>query len=61
MLTKIEEIMGPPFTILDESTPIEIAAIHLHHEDAVLIMRKGVISGILTSSDYLGWDFNEKK
>ena len=54
MLTKIGEVMGPPFTILDESTPIEIAAIHLHHEDAVLIMRKGAISGILTSSDYLG-------
>lgn len=54
MLTKVGEIMGPPFTILDESTPIEIAAIHLHHEDAVLIKKKGVVSNILTSSDYLG-------
>lgn len=51
---KISEIMGPPYIVLDENTPIEIAAIHLHHEDAVLIRRNGVISGILTSSNYLG-------
>lgn len=52
--TKIKEIMGPPFTVLDERTPIEIAAIHLHHEEAVLVRKNGVIAGILTSTNYLG-------
>jgi len=53
MQVKVEDIMEPPFPILSEDTPIELASLHLQREEAVLITRRGTIVGILTSADFL--------
>lgn len=53
METLISEIMEPPFSILNDDTSIELASLHLQREEAVLVSRKGVIVGILTSADFL--------
>ncbi|NYT11009.1 MAG: helix-turn-helix domain-containing protein [Methanomassiliicoccales archaeon] len=53
METPISEIMEPPFSILNDDTSIELASLHLQREEAVLVSRKGVIVGILTSADFL--------
>lgn len=53
MGTRVREVMAPPFPILSEDTPIELASIHLQREEAVLVSSKGRIVGILTSADFL--------
>lgn len=53
METPVGEIMDPPFSILNDDTSIELASLHLQREEAVLVSRKGVIVGILTSADFL--------
>lgn len=53
MQTKVDSIMEPPFPILAEDTPIELASLHLQREEAVLVTRRGTIIGILTSADFL--------
>jgi predicted transcriptional regulator len=45
--------MEAPFPILSEDTPIELASLHLQREEAVLVTRRGMIVGILTSADFL--------
>jgi len=59
MRTKIEEMMGEPFPILSEDTPIDVASLHLQMEEAILISRKGAIVGILTSADFLNLGLNQ--
>ncbi|MDH7508905.1 MAG: CBS domain-containing protein [Methanomassiliicoccales archaeon] len=53
MKTPVSEIMEAPFPILSEDTPIELASLHLQRQEAVLVSRKGVVIGILTSADFL--------
>lgn len=53
METPVREVMEPPFSILNDDTSIELASLHLQREEAVLVSRKGVIVGILTSADFL--------
>jgi predicted transcriptional regulator len=53
METPVSEVMEPPFSILNDDTSIELASLHLQREEAVLVSRKGVIVGILTSADFL--------
>ena len=53
METPVEEVMEPPFSILKEDTSIELASLHLQQEEAILVSKKGIIIGILTSADFL--------
>jgi predicted transcriptional regulator len=53
MQTHVETIMEAPFPILAEDTPIELASLHLQRDEAVLVTRRGLIVGILTSADFL--------
>lgn len=53
MKTPVSEIMEAPFPILSEDTPIELASLHLQRQEAILVSRKGVVIGILTSADFL--------
>lgn len=53
METPVKEIMDPPFSILRDDTPIDLASMHLQKEEAVLVSRNGEIVGILTSADFL--------
>ncbi|MCQ5376134.1 MAG: CBS domain-containing protein, partial [Methanomassiliicoccales archaeon] len=57
MKTPVSEIMEAPFPILSEDTPIELASLHLQRQEAVLVSRKGVVIGILTSADFLNIGF----
>jgi predicted transcriptional regulator len=57
METFVGDIMEPPFSILNDDTSIELASLHLQREEAVLVSRKGVIVGILTSADFLDLGF----
>ena len=57
METFVGDIMEPPFSILNDDTSIELASLHLQREGAVLVSRKGVIVGILTSADFLDLGF----
>lgn len=59
MRTRIDEMMGEPFPILSEDTPIDVASLHLQREEAILISRKGAIIGILTSADFLNLGLNQ--
>ncbi|QLH74635.1 MAG: helix-turn-helix domain-containing protein [Methanomassiliicoccales archaeon] len=59
MRTRVEEMMGEPFPILSEDTPIDVASLHLQREEAILISRKGAIVGILTSADFLNLGLNQ--
>lgn len=59
MRTKVEDVMAEPFPILSEDTPIDVASLHLQREEAILISRKGVLVGILTSADFLNLGFNQ--
>ena len=53
MMTKVTEVMAPPFTIVKEDTPIELASLLLQREEAILVSKKGGVVGILTSADFL--------
>jgi len=53
METPVKEIMEPPFSILRDDTPIDLASMHLQQEEAVLVSKNGEIVGILTSADFL--------
>ena len=50
---KVREIMEEPPPILSEDTAFAVLAGVLRHEQAVLISRKGKITGIVTKSDLL--------
>jgi len=48
-----EEVMGPPFVTVPESTPLKIVKEILKLDDAVLVSRRGQVVGITTKSDLL--------
>ena len=49
----VKDVMSPALPQLDESTPLSIAREILKVEDAVLVMRKGKVVGIVTKSDII--------
>ncbi len=50
---KVEEVMGDPFPLIPEDTPVKILKALLEKFPAVLTVRKGEITGIVTKSDLL--------
>ncbi|MBX8630983.1 MAG: CBS domain-containing protein [Thermoplasmata archaeon] len=50
---KVEEVMNDAYPVITEDTPVESVAALLTHSPAVLVQRKGKISGIITKSDLL--------
>lgn len=51
--TSVEEVMEPPFPLIDAKTPVEFAAGLLRHYNAVLVTTRGEITGIVTKSDLM--------
>jgi predicted transcriptional regulator len=49
----VREIMNEAFPVVNEDTPLETATSLLSTSKAVLVGRKGKITGIITSSDVL--------
>lgn len=53
MKKKIEEVMEDSFPVVSEDTPIIAVSALLQHTSAVIVNKKGKISGIITKSDLL--------
>ena len=49
----VGSIMMDSFPIVNEDTPVDVVTSLLSASDAVLVSRKGLIVGIITSSDVL--------
>jgi predicted transcriptional regulator len=49
----IEEVMDEPFPQLDQSVPIDLVTEVLRYNQAILLTKKGKITGIVTKSDLL--------
>ena len=47
----VEEVMGPPFPVLDVGAPLRLAIPLLQVGQGVLTSRKGIVTGIVTNSD----------
>ena len=50
---RVKDIMEPPFPQVNEDCPIEQIKSLLEHYSAILVLKDGVIDGILTKSDIL--------
>ncbi len=50
---RVEEVMDPPFPQIDAKAPVELAASLLRHYNAVLVMTRGDVTGIVTKSDLM--------
>lgn len=50
---KVEEVMNEPFPQVSENTPINIISPLFHHNNAVLVMKKSKVVGIVTKADLL--------
>ncbi len=50
---KVEEVMNEAYPVIPEETPVDTIATLLYHSPAVLVQRRGKISGIITKSDLL--------
>ena len=50
---KIQNVMEDPFPSINEETPISSLAALLQHNQALLILRKSKVAGIVTKSDLL--------
>ncbi|TLZ67247.1 MAG: CBS domain-containing protein [Methanobacteriota archaeon] len=50
---RVEDVMNPPFPVIDSKAPVELAASLLRHYNAVLVTTRGDVTGILTKSDLL--------
>lgn len=50
---RVEEVMNEAYPVIPEETPVETVATLLYHSPAVLVQRRGKISGIITKSDLL--------
>jgi predicted transcriptional regulator len=48
---RVEEIMGPPFPVLDVRAPVRLAIPLLQVGKGVLTSREGIVTGIVTNSD----------
>lgn len=53
MKKRIEDAMEESFPIINEDTPISSISTLLQHSSAVIVNKKGKISGIITKSDLL--------
>ncbi|MCK4968350.1 MAG: CBS domain-containing protein [Candidatus Aenigmarchaeota archaeon] len=49
----VSEIMDAPFPTIDEETPIDMILAILKHNQAILVLKKNKISGIITKADIL--------
>jgi predicted transcriptional regulator len=49
----VGEVMDEPFPQLDQSAPLTVVTELLKYDPAVLLTRKGKITGIITKSDLL--------
>ena len=47
----VEEVMGPPFPVLDVGAPLRLAIPLLQVGQGVLTSREGIVTGIVTNSD----------
>lgn len=50
---RVRQVMEPPLPVLDEGTPVPLAAELLQHYAAVLVTARGEVKGIVTKSDLL--------
>ena len=50
---KIEDVMDDPFPSINEDTPINSVAVLLQHSQALLVLKKNKLAGIITKSDLL--------
>lgn len=50
---KVESVMNEAYPVIPETTPVDMIATLLSGSPAVLVQRKGKISGIITKSDLL--------
>ncbi len=48
---RVEEVMGPPFPVLDVGAPLRLVIPLLQVGQGVLTSRGGVVTGIVTNSD----------
>ena len=49
----VSEIMDAPFPTINEETPIDMITAILRHNQAILVLKKNKISGIITKADLL--------
>jgi len=49
----VEDVMDPPFPQIDAKAPVELAASLLRHYNAVLVVDRGDVAGIVTKSDLM--------
>ncbi|MBI4399183.1 CBS domain-containing protein, partial [Candidatus Micrarchaeota archaeon] len=50
---KVEDVMEESFPSVDEETPLSVLATLLRYNDAVLIMKRGKLGGIVSKADLL--------
>jgi len=50
---RVEDVMDPPFPQIDAKAPVELAAGLLRHYNAVIVVSRGDITGIVTKSDLM--------
>ncbi len=50
---RVEDVMDPPFPQIDPGAPVDLAANLLRHYNAVLIVERGEVRGIVTKSDLM--------
>ena len=50
---RVEEVMEPAFPQVDEDAPLSLVSHLLRHYQAVLVVRKGELIGIITKADLL--------
>lgn len=53
MEKKVEDVMEESFPVVTEDTPVSSVSALLQHSSAVIVNKKGKISGIITKSDLL--------
>lgn len=52
-MARVSDIMGDPFPVIGQDTPINVISSLLQHNSAVLLSREGEISGIITKADII--------
>jgi len=50
---RVEDVMDPPFPQIDAKAPVELAAGLLRHYNAVIVVSRGDVTGIVTKSDLM--------
>ena len=49
----IKDVMGNPFPMIPEDSPIQLVSNLLEYNEAVLLLKKGIFSGIVSKKDLL--------